>query len=136
MRSSVSSKRTKALEEAENIWLRALDNELDAAELGAVLSASYAAEKQEAYTRYIQPLMKANIAILKEVRRMGTAVDFVSFMTEWIKEDPSLVKSLGVIPYSEFEAERQRAEAESVALRERVRILEQTLREQAGQKDN
>jgi hypothetical protein len=114
---------TKALEDAENIWLRHLDKELDVEELSAVLHATYDEEKHEAHTRYIQPLLRANMATLQEVRKMA-ALTFDEFMEDWVMETPRVVESVarrnGFIPSAVFEAERQKAEAERATERQKA----------------
>jgi hypothetical protein len=114
---------TKALEDAENIWLRHLDNELGAQELVAVMQAEYDEEKAEAHTRYIQPLAKANMAAVEEVSKMAE-VTLDKFLENWAKGRPALLERLaknnGFIPASVFEAERQKFADERTADRQKA----------------
>jgi hypothetical protein len=106
---------TKALEEAENIWLRHLNNRLGARELAELVDAQYNEEKYEAHTRYIQPLIKANMGAVEEMSNMKT-VKTDEFLVDWAKRRPDIMERLvgdtGFIPPEVFEAERQRFEAE------------------------
>jgi hypothetical protein len=118
---------TKALEDAENIWLRHLDKGLEVRELVAVLQAAYDEEKHEAHTRYIQPWAQANMTTLQELSKMA-ALTFDEFMEDWVMRTPRVVEHValrnGFIPSAVFEAERvaerQKAEAERVAERQKT----------------
>jgi hypothetical protein len=106
---------TKALEEAENIWLRHLSNRLGARELAELVDTKYDKEKYEAHTRYIQPLIKANMGAVEEMSNKKT-VKMDEFLVDWAKRRPDIMERLvgdtGFIPPEVFEAERQKFEAE------------------------
>jgi hypothetical protein len=125
---------TKALEDAENIWLKHLDNELGAQELVALMQAEYEEGKQEARTRYIQPLAKANMAAVEEVSKMA-ALTLDEFLEDWAKGRPALLERLaknnGFIPAAVFAAERQKFAAERIAERQQAEAERVAERQQA-----
>jgi hypothetical protein len=104
---------TKLLEDSENIWLRHLDKGLGVAELAALLNTEYDEEKHEAHTRYIKPLVEANLVTLQEASEMAKA-SLDDFLVDYAAGRPALqerlVREFGLIPPEVFEAERQKAE--------------------------
>ncbi|MDR1325333.1 MAG: hypothetical protein LBK00_04770 [Treponema sp.] len=121
---------TKLLEDSENIWLKHLDKGLGVEELATLLNAEYDAEKHEAHTRYIKPLVEANLITLQEVSRMAT-LSLDDILVDWAVRHPAikerLARELGFIPLEVFEAERLKAEqlkAEAAAEAEQQKTIQ------------
>ena len=74
---------TRRLSSEENLWLRDLDNRLDAAETGRITAEIYKLGKAARIGAYLYAIMRANAKSFKEAMEMSeTAITFDQLMEE------------------------------------------------------